>query len=189
VCVPHITCTWLRRTYLLCAGNTGLRQAPPISARHAPGVMRSSGLTALPHTQRTHLHRARTSAACRPAMLTPLLPARLSTLFHSPPSLSLRPPFAACAAPAATCDAITSSFVHVIHGDGDATIPVADAATFAERLQGRCAVDIIAGGTHSFKTEAEGRSKLVAAVQAALARRVGGPAVAEEATAAAGAAV
>jgi pimeloyl-ACP methyl ester carboxylesterase len=66
----------------------------------------------------------------------------------------------------AVCAAIKASQVHLIHGDSDETIPVADAHTFHEHLPDST-LDIIAGGTHSFRTVQEGQDLLIASVQQA----------------------
>jgi pimeloyl-ACP methyl ester carboxylesterase len=67
----------------------------------------------------------------------------------------------------AVCAAIKASKLHLIHGDSDETIPVADAHTFHEHLP-TSTLDIIAGGTHSFRTIQEGQDLLIASVQQAL---------------------
>jgi pimeloyl-ACP methyl ester carboxylesterase len=70
----------------------------------------------------------------------------------------------------AVCAAVKASKVHLIHGDADETIPVADAQIFHKHLPAST-LDIIAGGTHSFRTVQEGQDLLIASVQQALLSR------------------
>ncbi|KAG5191779.1 Alpha/Beta hydrolase protein [Tribonema minus] len=68
---------------------------------------------------------------------------------------------------AAECAAIHKSKVHIIHGDADDTIPVRDAHEFHKHLPDST-LTIIEGGSHSFRTSAEGREHMAAAVERCL---------------------
>ena len=69
---------------------------------------------------------------------------------------------------AAVCASIKKTKIHIIHGDQDPTIPVADAHEFHKRLPGST-LDIIAGGSHSFRTAEEGQDRMLASVAEQLA--------------------